>query len=385
MKKEFTLMQRCLKIISSMPRMLKFVSFCLLFCLVFGKAALAQQHTKKEYDIKKLAEGVYSFTWKDPLQNPIEGNSLFIINESDVVVVDACQWPSSAQTMINELKKLTPKPVRYVINSHWHDDHVQGNFLYKQNWPDVEFIGHINTRTDLTEQTINKFPTILKRFKDEKAVYEKWIKDGKDPNGKELDSARKKRIQDVIDFYDETYDEYSHVKYVLPDLLISDSIVLYRGDRVIKVLWLGRGNTRGDVVTFLPKEKIAATGDLVVYPIPFAFGSYYKEWIEALGRLEALDANIYMPGHGFVEYDKGYVRQVKDLLTDLLGEVNQSVKEGMTLEETKKKVLLPDWKKKFAGDDLTRQRAFDDFFLAPGVEGAWHQAKGDKEGELHER
>lgn len=352
---------------------------CLIFVFYLFTIQAVGQATHKEYDIKKLAEGVYSFTWKDPLQNPLEGNSLFIINDSDVVVVDACAWPSSAQIMINELKNLTSKPVRYVVNTHWHDDHVQGNFLYKQNWPDVEFIGHYNTRTDLVEQTLNKLPTIHNRFKDEKAVYEKWLRDGKDAKGKELDSARRKRVQSVVDFYNEMHDEYTKVKYVLPDLLVSDSITLYRGSRIIKIVWLGRGNTRGDIVLFLPKERIAATGDLVVYPVPFAFGSYYKEWIQALTRLDDLGADIYMPGHGFLEYDRSYIRQVKDLLTDLVTGVDTAVKEGLSLEETQKRITLTEWRKKFAGEDLTKQQAFDSFFLTPAIERAWHQAKGDKD------
>lgn len=353
-----------------------------MFCcmvLVFCLYQAVGQSTKKEYDIKRLSEGVYSFTWKDPLQNPLEGNSLFIINESDVVVVDACAWPSSAQTMINELKKLTSKPVRYVVNTHWHDDHVQGNFLYKQNWPDVEFIGHYNTRIDLIEQLINKFPSRLSGFKDEKTVYEKWLKDGKDPSGKELDSARRKRVQGVADLYNQMYTEYTKVKHVVPDLLVSDSLTLYRGSRTIKILWLGRGNTRGDIVLFLPKEKIVATGDLVVFPAPFAFESYYREWIQTLARLDDLGADVYVPGHGFVEYDRSYIRQVKALLTDLVTGVDKAVKEGLSLEETQKRITLTEWRIKFAGEDPTKLQAFDNFFIAPAIERAWHLARGDKD------
>jgi glyoxylase-like metal-dependent hydrolase (beta-lactamase superfamily II) len=179
-----------------------------------------------------------------------------------------------------------------------------------------------------------------------------------------------------VDFYIETYAEYTKVKHVLPDHLVSDSITLYRGSRIIKILWLGNGNTRGDIVVFLPKEKIVATGDLVVFPIPFLFESYYKEWTQTLTRLDNLGAEIYMPGHGFIEYDKSYLRQVKGLLTDLVAEVDKAVKEGLSLEETQKRITLPEWRKKFAGEDANKQQVFDQFVLAPGIEGAWHQAKG---------
>lgn len=360
-----------------------YLSLC---CIVFAFFCLATpalaQSTPKKYDLKKLAEGVYSFAWSEPFTNPVEGNSLFIINENDVLVVDACWWPSSAQLMIDELKKLTTKPVRYVISTHWHDDHVNGNFLYKKYWPGVEFIAHYNSRIDFVDQIVNKLPTILQRYKDEPAPFEKWLKDGKDSNGKALDSGRRNRIQSLVDFYSQAYAEYKKVDYnVLPDHLISDSLVLHRGNRVIKILWLGRGNTRGDIVVFLPKEKIVATGDLVVSPTPFAFGSYYKDWAQVLNRLEKLDANIYLPGHGLVQYDKSYIQQVRGLLIDLVNEVDKAVKEGLSLEETKKRVTLPEWRRKFAGEDAVKQQTFDNFFLAPAVERAWYQAKGDKKGE----
>lgn len=355
--------------------------YFLLFAFACNTIQSNAQSAIKKYEIRKLADGVYSFIWKEPAKNPIESNSLFVINQEDVVVVDACWWPSATELMIRELKKLTNKPVRYVMNTHWHNDHLSGNYLYRKYWPGVEFIAHTSSRKDYQEQIVNERASILKRYKDEPAEYVKWLKEGKDASGKILDSARRKRVKQVVDFYDEVTAEFLKVQFVLPDHLISDSLVLHRGDRVIKILWLGRGNTKGDLVLFLPKEKVVATGDLVVSPIPFGFGSYYKEWIQVLSRLESLDVNFYIPGHGDLMENKNYIQQVKGMLTELVTEVDKAVSEGLSLEETQKRVTLAEWRKKFAGDDLTLQQSFDAFFLSPSVERAWHQAKGDKDGE----
>ncbi|HEU4366564.1 MAG TPA: MBL fold metallo-hydrolase, partial [Candidatus Krumholzibacteria bacterium] len=102
----------------------------------------------KTYQIVKLAEGVFGFVWEDPLGDPIEGNSLFVINDDDVLVVDTGILPTTTRAMVTELEKLTDKPVRYVVNTHWHDDHVNGNQVYQDRWPGVEFISHRHTRTD---------------------------------------------------------------------------------------------------------------------------------------------------------------------------------------------------------------------------------------------
>lgn len=162
-----------------------------------------------------------------------------------------------------------------------------------------------------------------------------------------------------------------------PDLTFEEKLVLHRGERTIEILWLGRGNTRGDTVVFLPRERIAATGDLFVQPIPFGFGSYYEEWAATLARLDALGADVLVPGHGFVQRDRDSLRQVEALLTALVDAVKREVAAGATLEETQQRVTLADWKAKFAGADATRQRGFDAFFVQPAVVRAWRQARGE--------
>ncbi len=352
-----------------------------ILLLLFTVSFLPADVPKKEYEIKKLAEGVYGFLWKNPLQDPIEGNSLFIINDRDVVVVDAGLFHTSTRLMIKELKKLTSKPVRYVVNTHFHDDHNNGNFVYREEWTGVEFIAQKNTREDIIEKVINARPQDIQGFRDNIAMYDQWIKDGKDAAGKPVDEARKGRINKVIDLYKQSINEYNSVKDAPPDLTYQDSLVLYRGSRTIKILWLGKGNTRGDAVVYLPNERIIATGDLVVYPSPFAFGSYYKEWITTLSRIDSLNADMLFPGHGPVFTDKQYLHNVQGLLTALVHEVEKSAVSGLSLDETKKQVTLSEWKEKFSAKDVGIERAFDQFFLAPAVERAWHQAKGDKDGE----
>jgi glyoxylase-like metal-dependent hydrolase (beta-lactamase superfamily II) len=97
------------------------------------------------YEVVRLADGVHGFVWKNSFANPIQGNALFIINDNDVVVVDTGLLPSTARVMAAELRKLTTRPVRYVVNTHWHDDHHTGNAVYRELWPEAEFIAHRDT------------------------------------------------------------------------------------------------------------------------------------------------------------------------------------------------------------------------------------------------
>jgi glyoxylase-like metal-dependent hydrolase (beta-lactamase superfamily II) len=352
----------------------------LLLSLLVGAAGpqlAAQGIPLKPYEIVKLADGVYGFQWKDPTQDPIEGNALFIINERDVVVVDAALFPSTARRMAAALKRLTTKPVRYVVNTHWHDDHHNGNQVYRELWPAVEFIAHRDTREDMYTGTYDVRAEDVARMTADAERYERWSRAGKDDDGKPLDDGRRKRLADRAALYRAAAPEIRSVRTTPPDLTFKDRLVLQRGNRTIELRWLGRGNTRGDIVVFLPQERIVEAGDLLVQPIPFAFGSYYEDWIATLGRLDSLPADVIVPGHGGVQRDRTYLRQVQALLQALVDRVKAQVAAGATLEEAQAKVTLTDWKAIFAGDDPRKQAMFDADFVAPAVERAWRQAKGE--------
>jgi glyoxylase-like metal-dependent hydrolase (beta-lactamase superfamily II) len=348
------------------------------FCTVTTPVVAAPpQPPAKPYDIVKLADGVYGFVWKNPVQDPIESNALFIINDRDVVVVDAGILPSSARRMAAALRKLTSKPVRYVVNTHWHDDHHQGNEVYRELWPAVEFIAHRETRTDIVAKTYAPRAQVISDMKQENQRYARWAASGKDDDGKPIEERRRARMREIAEVYEPAIAEIEKIRNTPPDLTLVERLVLHRGQRTIDIRWLGRGNTRGDIVVLLPEERIVATGDLIVYPIPFGIGSYYRDWIGTLGRLDSLPADVFFLGHGAPLRDRTYLHQVQGLLMALVSRVDSAVAAGATKEETQKQVTLSDWKLKFAGEDRLMQGGFDAVFVNPAVGRAWEQAKGE--------
>ena len=351
-----------------------------LTALVMATTVAIAADGPKPYDVQKLADGVYAMVWKDALADPIESNSLFIINEADVIVVESSILPSTARVIISEISKLTSKPVRLLINSHWHDDHVLANSVFRDTWPGIEFVGHRNTRTDSIELSFNAIPRVQDNYRSTMAKLRDSLASGKALDGKPLDDARRKRYEEVLPLYERYLSESAQIRPAPPDLVFDDAITIHRGARTVDIRYLGRGNTRGDIVVWLPQEKILTTGDLVVYPIPFGFGSYYGEWVKTLDRLLEFPAEKIFLSHGPVQNDKEYIRTVRGLLDALVTRVGTEVKNRKTLEETKKIVTLADWKTKLAGDDAAKGRAFDAFFVAPAVERTWLQATDDPRG-----
>jgi glyoxylase-like metal-dependent hydrolase (beta-lactamase superfamily II) len=241
----------------------------------------------------------------------------------------------------------------------------------------VRFIAHQDTRADIIEKTYGARPKTFEDTLAAAARYERWAASGKDDDGKTIDERRRKRMAEIAALDRAIVPELRAIREMPPDVTFDERLVLYRGSRTIEIRWLGRGNTRGDTVVVLPKERIAASGDLVVYPIPFMFGSYHEDWPKTLDALDALPVDVLVPGHGPAMRDRAYLHQVRALLQALLDRVKAAVAAGATLEQTQQQVTLSDWKTTFAGDDPTKQRAFDGFVLQPAVERAWRQARGE--------
>ena len=359
-----------------MPIVSKFWWTAAAAALVIGPLASAEPAVN-EYDVVELATGVYGVVWKETLRNPVEGNSLIIVNDDDVVVVDTMMLPSSARRLAAEVRRLTPKPVTFVVNTHWHDDHHFGNDVFRQLWPKVQIVAHRDARTDMHEQSHLKRPEVLAGYRASIDKIRGWLERGVDDAGKGFDAARRQRGEDLIALYEQLIRERNDIKEALPDVTLEQALVLHRGQRTIEVRWLGRGNTRGDVVVYLPKERLVATGDLLVHPSPFGFGSYYREWADTLGAIDRLDADMLVLGHGPVQRDRAYLRSIQSMLRDLVARVDAAVKEGATLEATQERVDLADWKQRLSGGDATVAGAFDSFFVEPAVERAWRQARGE--------
>jgi cyclase len=350
--------------------------------LVLGARLQAQPaYSGPQFTRTEVAPGVHAFVFDNQLgdQGSVDGSSIVIINERDVVVVDA-QWsPVTTRRIIAEIRKLTPNPVRYVINTHWHGDHWFGNQAYEEAFPGVEFIAHRNTVIDAREKELSGFAEFrTKGLPDLISTYEAALKRSiRRVDGKPYTATDSAQMLKSIASFKWAMTAQAETRPLLPTLTITDSLVLTRGDRDIVIRHLGRANTRGDLSVWLPKEKVLMTGDMLVNPAPYSFFSYLGEWKNTLGMLRTLPATTVIPGHGPVQRDWAYFDLFVELLDTTLKQAKDAVAEGMDLEATRKAVDLTAMRQRFARGNPAIERAFDSFFIAPAVERAWLEARGD--------
>ena len=330
----------------------------LLFAVASGFAELPDINNR---NVTKLADGVYAIQHKNLGNGSPSGNTTVIIGDREVFVVDSCYLPSTAREDIAQIHQWTSKPIGYLLNTHFHNDHNNGNRAYLDAFPLLAIVAQEETKKDM--DLIQ--PGNIERTPKQLAAQIAAFKQGKLPSGRALTEDEKKEIDGLLPSMEQTEAEFRSIVYQSPTLTFVDKLDIDIGNREVEVKHLGRGNTPGDTIVYLPKEKILIAGDLLVHPIPYTFDGYPAEWAQTLEKVAQLEATTIVPGHGAVLHDKTYLYLVTDLLKSSVEQVRARVRQighpGFhSLEEVKGSVDLTPFRSKFAGDDKDLQAEFDD-------------------------
>jgi len=329
---------------------------------------------KAGFTVERLGDGVFAAIRTDPPGLMVDANCLFIVNDDDVVVVDA---PEASADLIAALRRITTKPVSYLINTHWHDDHVIGNAAWRKAYPGIRFIAHASLRAYLPTTGLARRRQMIEGAPQFAAQMQAQMDKGRNLNDEPISEEERASYASDIRLVRHYMDVVPGTATVLPDLDVNEGLTLVRGQRRIEIRHLGSGHTLADLVVWLPRERIVATGDLVVWPVPLvgAEQSHVHDWPATLDALLRLDPAIFVPGHGPVLRSADYPRKVRDLFASIDAQVAAAVARGATLEETRKGVDLTRFRDSFAGASKVRRFAFGMYVVGPAVESSWREAK----------
>jgi len=355
---------------------LRFGSAAALLALAARLGANGEVPPDRMFSTVRVADGVYAFVAAET-NGPIpSGNVTAILGDDGALVVDSGRFPSLARRMIGEIRRRTDRPVRFLVHTHWHLDHVAADAEFRKAFPSLTFLATDFTRRKMLEKQVAYLRDIQKNNAGYVRDLEAYVAAGKRADGTPLsDSDRSYLRREIADIEMET-SELAGVPLVEPDVTFSRETTVHLGKREVRIAFLGAGNTAGDAVTFVPDAKVAIAGDLLVSPVPYGYGCSPREWIETLRRLMGSGATAIVPGHGPVLHDWKYAEKVLRLLEAVRVRVGEAAAAGASPEETRKRVDLTDFEKEFAGDDPDRRKAFRGFFAAPAVERAYQEAKG---------
>jgi imidazolonepropionase-like amidohydrolase/glyoxylase-like metal-dependent hydrolase (beta-lactamase superfamily II) len=328
----------------------------------------------------KLAEGVYAAIRKEPLSLAVNSNSLIVVGDRDVLVVDAQFTREATLETLAAIRSVTSLPVRYVVNTHWHDDHVAGNQVYRDTFPNAQFVLHANTRADLVTigaqnraGTQTGAPPLADRF-------DRLLGMGLGVDSTPASDTERSSLSSALRIIRRYLAELPTFRETLDGPSVQDELRLKVGGHDVDVRWFGRANTRGDLVVHLPRERIVATGDLVVAPIPFAFNSYPGEWTSALDSVTALAPRALVPGHGPVMNDLAYVRRLRSMLGEVYARAAAAALTGDSLSATLRAITMDEQRRVMTGGEKWMGYMFDQFFLRPAITSGYQQARAVRGG-----
>ncbi len=333
------------------------------------------------YEAERIDPRVTVLASPEPFHVQPLGNVTIIEQREGFVLVDSGGSPPAAERIAAFVRAIDPnKPVTAIILTHWHGDHVLGLRTLLAAWPQARTISTGPTRDNLLSPRTARFmPT--EDAANNAALQADLAGGVAFLNGRAQEerlSAREREgyAQAGRELAQHARD-HLHAARIAPAEVFTDRLLLDDADAPVEVRFLGRANTDGDAVVWLPRQRILIAGDTVVSPIPYGFGSFPGEWIGVLTAMRAMDFAVLVPGHGAPMRDRVYLDRLVALLTDVRGQVSTFAARGVPLTEAQTQVNLSAHAELFAAGDPWRRRWFTPYWAEPIIASAYREARGE--------
>lgn len=304
-------------------------------------------------------------------QPPFEGNVVVFEQRAGLVVVDAGGSIPSGRNVVAAIRALSDKPVRFLVYTHYHGDHNLGAGAFVQAWPGVVIVSSAATRANMTGAPMKYIETYAHDYQGMVDYGASALKDPK------LPPDARREWQHVVDIGAPMVAGYVGLKAWPAKLVFDDSIELPDEQAPLQIRFLGKANTDGDIVIWAPLQRVLATGDIVVNPIPYASASYPESWLAVFDKLKAYDFAYLVPGHGTIQTDRRYVERVQAAVADIRSQVAPLAAKGMDLADVRKAVQYAKLQDEFAGNDTWDRSQMRGFFLDALVSNAYKEARGE--------
>lgn len=295
------------------------------------------------FDVQKVADGVY-FAFARP-QAVGNCNAVIFVNAADVLVADSHSKPSAAAGLIAQIRKeVTTKPVRYLVDTHFHWDHAQGNGGYREAFgKDLQIIASAKTKELEQEFLLPRLRASLDPH-GHPFSSQPHIPVLIDAARQQLSAARseeeKGRLRERIRQLEAFQREMQNFQPVYPTVTFNDKHIIKDKAHDLHVEFHGRAHTAGDVVVYCPQKKVVATGDMVIGTLPFMGDSYPEEWPKTIDGVAKLDFDRVCGGHGAVAQGKQRMMSQRNYIAELTERVQNGKRAGMPLADIQKSVPL---------------------------------------------
>ena len=271
-----------------------------VLCTIRPAAAQAAEPAAPPATVKQIASDLYFF------YDYAGSNSVFLVTGEGVLVIDTGQHPRAGQDLIDRIRKITDKPIKWVINSHFHGDHTFGNAAFKA--AGASFVAHKET-------------------------------------ARIMQLVQPKEMARRVDYFKSHDYDPNAVKLILPDVTFDTTMTIHLGGREVRLFYLGPGQQDGDTFVLFPHARALFTpGSFAKHSMPnMAFTTSVENWIKLLDQVGAMDVDAILPAHGDVA-NRADVKELSAMLADEYATVKGAVAKGMSLEDAKKTLTFPQYK-----------------------------------------
>lgn len=248
-----------------------------ILALAFFALFLCQQAVHAEDGLKKITDSVYSYTDVKGAapQNSFGANAGIIIGKDFLVAVDSLITAKEAKRFIKDIKKVSKKPVKFLINTHYHLDHSLGNSEFAK-------LGAVIIAQENDRQNMQKAGEGMLQYAKQMGLSDQDLKG---------------------------------TRLAYPTLTFKERVTLDLVNNKIEVLYLGASHTTGSVLIYVPKEKVLFCGDILFTDFhPFMGEANIEGWIKVLDQIMSMDVEKIIPGHGPVSSKKD-VADLKNYLS----------------------------------------------------------------------
>ncbi|MEO8128073.1 MAG: MBL fold metallo-hydrolase, partial [Bryobacteraceae bacterium] len=322
------------------------------------------------FDIEKVADGIYAAIARP--ETLLNCNAAIFENNADLLIVDAHSKPSAVISLVSQIRRdVTKKPVRYLVNSHFHWDHTQGSPSYRRIAPHADIVSSEVTRKLLSENG-------AERLKQSAAQTEKSLQEYKEQLGAAKDPQEKAALQRLIRDSTAYLAEMKNYTPELPNVTFDRDLIIHDKSHDLHLAFRGRAHTSGDVMVYCPQKKVIASGDALHGFMPYIADGYPTEWQTTLLQFAEFPFEHVIGGHAAVQHTRKRLYQMGNYITELTDLVLKDKRNNKTLPQIqgtitpdKLKSLADDGYGKFMLDSVMRYRV-----PTPGVDSSTLLASG---------
>ncbi len=315
----------------------------------------AQSKPNDDFQLVKVADGVYAAIAKPG--GLASGNAGFVIGNDSVLVFDTFFTPAAIE-LIGEIQSLTKLPIKFAVNSHYHLDHTGGNQALVARG--IPIIAHDNVMKWQTTKN--------KRFLPAPEELQKRKADAATQLSETPEDQKEKRAQ--LERQIRRLDAMMQIKLTNPTKTFSSGTMKLKLGKREVILATLPGHTGGDVLAYVPDANVVFMGDLGwSKTLPNLVDATVNDWIPTLDTiLKDHPTSKFIPGHGNVA-EASDIRDFRNYLDDLRARVKQGIVSGLTIDQAKQQLTLPEKYKGFAFQN----------FATPNVEDVYKELKGTKQ------